>query len=50
MLALMAEGGSNQAIAGRLFTVPKSVEAPVSSIFAKLGLLPASEDHEESSP
>jgi DNA-binding NarL/FixJ family response regulator len=45
VLALMAEGRSNQAIADRLFVTPKTVEAHIASIFSKLELLPAGEDH-----
>jgi serine/threonine-protein kinase len=45
VLALMAEGRSNQAIAGRLYMSAKTVETHVGSIFAKLGLRPAAEDH-----
>ena len=45
VLALMAEGRTNQAIADRLFVTSKTVEAHTASIFAKLGLLPAAEDH-----
>jgi DNA-binding NarL/FixJ family response regulator len=45
VLALMAEGRSNQGIAERLWMAPKTVETHVGSIFAKLHLLPASEDH-----
>lgn len=45
VLALMAEGRSNQNIADRLFLAPKTVEAYISSIFAKLALEPASSDH-----
>jgi DNA-binding NarL/FixJ family response regulator len=44
-LALMAEGRSNQAIAGQLMDVPRTVETHVGSIFSKLGLAPAAEDH-----
>lgn len=45
VLSLMAEGRSNQAIADRLFVTPKTVEAHTASIFSKLELLPAGEDH-----
>jgi DNA-binding NarL/FixJ family response regulator len=45
VLALMAEGRSNHAIAGRLYMSPKTVETHVGSMFAKLGLPPAAEDH-----
>lgn len=45
ILALMAEGRSNQAISERLFLSPKTVEAHVAHIFSKLGLLPAADDH-----
>ena len=45
VLALMAEGKSNQAIAGRLYMSPKTVETHVGSMFAKLGLPPAAQDH-----
>ena len=45
VLALMAEGRSNQAIAGQLFMSPKTVETHVGNMFTKLGLLPAAEDH-----
>jgi DNA-binding NarL/FixJ family response regulator len=45
VLALMAEGRSNQAIAGQLYMSPKTVETHVGSIFAKLTLPPAAEDH-----
>jgi DNA-binding NarL/FixJ family response regulator len=45
VLALMAEGRSNQAIAGQLYMSPKTVETHVGSLFAKLGLQPAAEDH-----
>ena len=45
ILALMAQGRSNQAICERLFLSPKTVETHVGSLFAKLGLLPAADDH-----
>jgi len=45
VLRLMAEGRSNQAIGDRLFLSPRTVEAHVRSIFTKLGLSPAAEDH-----
>ena len=45
VLALMAEGRSNQAIADRLFVTPKTVEAHTASIFSKLELVPAPDDH-----
>jgi DNA-binding NarL/FixJ family response regulator len=45
VLALMAEGRSNQAISDRLVLAPKTVEAHIASIFSKLELLPAPDDH-----
>jgi DNA-binding NarL/FixJ family response regulator len=45
VLALMAEGRSNQAICGRLFLSLKTVEAHVKHIFAKLGLEESPDDH-----
>jgi DNA-binding NarL/FixJ family response regulator len=45
VLALMAEGRSNLAIASQLHMSPKTVETHVGNLFAKLGLLPAAEDH-----
>jgi DNA-binding NarL/FixJ family response regulator len=45
VLALMAEGRSNAAIAQRLFVTPKTVEAHTANIFSKLGLVPAEDDH-----
>jgi DNA-binding NarL/FixJ family response regulator len=45
VLALMAEGRSNQAICGRLYLAPKTVEAHIANIFSKLELLPAPDDH-----
>ena len=45
VLALMAEGRSNQAIARRLVVTERAIEKHVTSIFDKLGLMPAAEDH-----
>ncbi len=45
VLALMAEGRSNQAICERLFLAPKTIEAHLANIFSKLELLPAPDDH-----
>jgi DNA-binding NarL/FixJ family response regulator len=45
ILALMAQGRSNQAISEQLFLSPKTVETHVGAIFTKLGLLPAADDH-----
>ncbi|MGZ4123936.1 MAG: response regulator [Actinomycetota bacterium] len=45
ILALMAEGRSNQAIGERSFLSPKTVETHVGSIFSKLGLAPDADDH-----
>jgi len=45
VLRLMAEGRSNQAIADALVISPRAVEKHVTSIFTKLKLAPASEDH-----
>jgi DNA-binding NarL/FixJ family response regulator len=45
ILALMAEGRSNQAIADRLVVELKTVEGHVRAIFSKLGLEPTAEDH-----
>ena len=45
ILALMAEGRSNQGISERLFLSPKTVETHVGSIFTKLGLLQDADDH-----
>jgi DNA-binding NarL/FixJ family response regulator len=45
ILGLMAEGRSNQAVAERLGLEVKTVEGHVRSIFSKLELEPAAEDH-----
>jgi len=45
VMELMAEGRSNQAIGQRLFFSPRAVEKHVTSIFAKLRLPAAAEDH-----
>lgn len=45
VLRLMAEGRSNSAIAAELVVSDGAVEKHVSSIFSKLGLLPAETDH-----
>jgi len=45
VLALMAEGRSNQAICDTLYLAPKTVEAHIANIFSKLELLPAPDDH-----
>ena len=45
VLELMAEGRSNQGIAQRMVVTERAVEKHVTSIFAKLRLPPASEDH-----
>jgi serine/threonine-protein kinase len=45
VLALMAEGRSNQAIADHLVLELKTVEGHIRTIFSKLGLEPESSDH-----
>ena len=45
VLELMAEGRSNQAIAERLFVTLRAVEKHVTSIFVKLRLPAAADDH-----
>jgi len=41
----MAEGRSNNAIAEHMIVTERAVEKHVTSIFGKLGLAPAPEDH-----
>jgi DNA-binding NarL/FixJ family response regulator len=45
VLGLMAEGRSNNAIAEALVVTERAVEKHVTSIFSKLDLTPATEDH-----
>ena len=45
VLALMAEGRSNRAIAEQLVITERAVEKHVTSIFSKLNLPPTAEDH-----
>jgi DNA-binding NarL/FixJ family response regulator len=45
ILALMAEGRSNQAIGERIYLSARTVESHVSSIFSKLGLPPKPNDN-----
>ena len=45
VLALMAQGRSNPAIARSLAVTDKTIEKHVANIFAKLDLPPAQEDH-----
>jgi DNA-binding NarL/FixJ family response regulator len=45
VLALMAEGRSNSAIADRLTITERAVEKHISNIFSKLGLPPSDNDH-----
>ena len=45
VLGLMAEGRSNNAIAESMVVTERAVEKHVTSIFSKLGLSPAAEDH-----
>jgi DNA-binding NarL/FixJ family response regulator len=44
-MELMAEGRSNNAIATQMTVTERAVEKHVTSIFGKLGLPPAPEDH-----
>jgi DNA-binding NarL/FixJ family response regulator len=45
VLALMAEGRSNSAIAAALVVTERAVEKHISNIFTKLGLAPSDSDH-----
>jgi DNA-binding NarL/FixJ family response regulator len=45
VLALIAQGRSNAAIAAALFISPKAVEKHVANIFDKLGLAPSDSDN-----
>ena len=45
VLALMAEGRSNRAIAEQLYLSPKTVEGHVGQIFLKLGIGETSSEH-----
>ncbi|WDZ86408.1 response regulator transcription factor [Micromonospora cathayae] len=45
VLALMAQGRSNAAIAARMFVTEKTVSKHSNSIFAKLGLKPSEDDN-----
>jgi DNA-binding NarL/FixJ family response regulator len=45
VLALMAEGRSNQAICTRLFLTEKTIETHIRNIFMKLDLQPGTEGH-----
>jgi DNA-binding NarL/FixJ family response regulator len=45
VLALMAEGRSNAAIAGRLFVTERAVAKHTASIFGKLDLQPSDDDN-----
>ena len=45
VLELMAQGRSNHAIAARMVIPDRAVEKHVTSIFSKLGLPPAEDDH-----
>jgi len=45
VLELMAQGLSNRGICEKLVVSPKTVETHVNSIFGKLGLMPAPDEH-----
>jgi len=47
VLALIAEGMSNKAVAARLFVTERTVEAHVTQIFQKLGLTESTAQHRE---
>jgi DNA-binding NarL/FixJ family response regulator len=45
VLVLIAEGMSNRAIAGRLFVTERTVEAHITQVFQKLGLVESPDQH-----
>jgi serine/threonine-protein kinase len=45
VLSLMAEGRSNRGIGQKLFLSPKTIESHIHSIFGKLGIPAAADDH-----
>jgi DNA-binding NarL/FixJ family response regulator len=45
VLALMAEGRSNSAVASQLVVTERAIEKHISNIFSKLGLPPSDSDH-----
>jgi serine/threonine-protein kinase len=45
VLALVAEGYSNRAVAERLFVTDRTVEAHMAQVFSKLGIEESSESH-----
>jgi len=45
VLALMAEGRSNPAIAARLGISPRAVERSIAAVLDQLGIEPAPDDH-----
>jgi DNA-binding NarL/FixJ family response regulator len=45
VLGLMAEGRSNDAIAGQLRISPKTLESHIGTIYSKLGLEPTGGEH-----
>jgi len=50
VLRLMAEGRSNNGIAGQLFVTPKAVEKHIANIFGKLGLHTDTSEHHPPGP